>query len=196
MNAPFAEVIQSTLTSYTAQCWEWDNSPTFGSLVAVSQSDRTIYGLVTGVSTGSSDPMRTPFAYKKTEAQLRAEQPHIFEFLQTNFTVHVVGYTQEQNIMYLIPPTPCKIHSFVSVCDQETMKTFFAQPDFLQPLFSFAPTIQCFDELLLAIINHLADNKIMTKQNIDEFCKLFSLLTGNDYRRLKIFLKRVEPLLG
>lgn len=196
MNNPFAEVIQSTLTSYIAQSWEWNNAPSFGSLVQVTNKDRTVYGFVTSVSTGSSDPMRTPFAYKKTEEELRAQQPHIFEFLQTTFTVHVVAYQPtHETIVYLVPPTPCSIHGFVSPCTKTTMQIFFAQPNFLHTLFAYAPLIACFDELLLAIINQLSEHKLLDRNNIDAFCKLFSLLTGNDYRRLKIFLARIQPLV-
>ncbi|MFA6262944.1 MAG: hypothetical protein WCW33_00460 [Candidatus Babeliales bacterium] len=193
----FAEIIESHLDHYTAQCWQWDNFPIFGSLVMVEEATRTVLGVVSTVATGSIDPTRTPFPYQKTEAELKAEQPQIFEFLQTTFTVHVVGYChreQRDKFLYLLPPTPCKIHAFVGTASPAVVSQFFTRADYLHLLFAFATTLPNLDELLLAIMQQQNHNKPLSQTNIDEFCQTFALLTGNDYRRLKLFLKRVESL--
>ena len=78
----FAEVIESSLGVFTAQCWQWDYFPEFGSLVQVKSGGDRILGVVIQVQTGSMDPMRYPFPYQKTEDELRKEQPQIFEFLK------------------------------------------------------------------------------------------------------------------
>ena len=88
---PFAEVIESFLDSYLAQCWQWDDVPDFGSLVFTRRDKNTIFGIVTQIQTGSSDPIHYPFPYKKTEEELMAEQPQIFECLKTTFRVQIVG---------------------------------------------------------------------------------------------------------
>jgi hypothetical protein len=194
----FAEIIESNLDHYTAQCWQWDNFPIFGSLVMVEESTRTILGVVSTVSTGSIDPTRTPFPYQKTEEELKAEQPQIFEFLRTLFTVQIVGYyhrEQSDNFFYLLPPTPCKIHAFVAPASSSLVSQFFMQADYLHLLFAFAHTIPNLDELLLAVMRQQSKEKPLNQTNIDDFCQTFALLTGNDYRRLKLFLKRVESLV-
>src|SRR5262245_17591697 len=81
----FAEVIQSSLESFTAQCWDWNYFPHFGSLVQTESPTHIIFGTVIQVHTGSMDEARSPFPYQKTEDQLRVEQPQIFEFLKTTF---------------------------------------------------------------------------------------------------------------
>ena len=103
MQTHFAEVIESHLDHYTAQCWQWDNFPQFGNLVCVEEEARKILGVVTTIATGSIDPTRTPYPYQKTEVELRAEQPQIFEFLRTIFTVTIVG-------SYTHVPTPKIAH--------------------------------------------------------------------------------------
>ena len=77
----FAEVIESSLNSFTAQSWQWDKFPAFGSLVQIKNGLSTIYAIVHQVQTGSMDPQRTPFTYQKTQEELMAEQPQIFAFL-------------------------------------------------------------------------------------------------------------------
>lgn len=198
----FAEVIESCLDHYTAQCWEWNNFPSFGSLVCVQEGSKTIFGVVSHIQTGSMDPTRSPFPYQKTEAELLAQQPQIFEFLKTTFTVQIIGYketsadsAQVSKIYHVLPPTPCKIHAFIAESDLATKTQFFAGAEFLHLLFAFSNNIPNLDELLLAIIKQLADSKIFDHASVDNFCQTFTLFTGNDYRRLKLFLKRAEALL-
>ena len=192
----FAEVIESSLHSFLAQCWVWDDFPVYGSLVMVESGDMLLLGTVSELSTGSMDPMRYPFPYKKTEEELKAEQPQIFEFLKTTFRVHIVGYQEKTGgkVNYLLPPKPAKIHSFVRECDAGLAKRFFSQPDYVHLLFAFESQTGSLDELLLAILKHLKNAQLLDDKALDAFCKTFSLRTGNDYRRLKLFLQRVQSI--
>ncbi|KKQ11468.1 MAG: HerA-ATP synthase, barrel domain protein [candidate division TM6 bacterium GW2011_GWF2_36_6] len=192
----FAELIDSNLQGFTAQCWKWDNFAEFGSLIQVDSGKNTVLGCVTQVQTGSQDPMRSPFPYQKTEAELLAEQPQIFEFLRTTFTVQILGYIDknQNKIFYLLPPVPCKIHSFAKECSNEIVEKFFKEQFYLHILFKFLNQNPNFDELLLAILNRLSSQNMLTQNMLEDFYQTLSLLTGNDYRRLKLFLTRVEKL--
>lgn len=195
MRTPFAEVIESSLTGWIAQSWQWDTTPTFGSLVCIETSTKTLFGIVHHIQTGSIDPSRYPFAYKKTEEELRREQPQIFEFLRTTFTCLAVGYLENKKIIYQLPPEPSKIHAFIYTPDAQNYKQFFSHQQYLHVLFGFSTLVNNIDELLLALLKHLADTKIVDYTCMQDFIEQFSLLTGNDYRRLKLFLQRVEALL-
>lgn len=190
----FAEVIDSNISSFLAQSWEWNFFPEFGSLVQVENKEQTILGIVTQIQTGSMDPIRYPFAYKKTEEELITEQPQIFEFLKTTFKVQITGYLKENKIFYALPAKPCQIHAFISKTDTQTENYFFKNSDFMYLLFSFSNQIDNLDETLIAILSHLKNKNILKNDKIDDFCKTFSLLTGNDYRRLKLFLKRIQNI--
>ena len=190
---PFAEVIESSLDSFIAQCWQWDNFPEFGSLVQVNSNDLTILGCVYSIQTGSMDPMRYPFPYQKTEKELLSEQPQIFEFLKTTFNVKILGYiNKKKQIKYHIPPHPSKIHSFVEECLPEIETIFFNKQDFLYLLFNSSSQISNFDDLLLTIISKATNGKKPSSKTLSSFYQTLSLLTGNDYRRMKLFLRRVE----
>lgn len=194
---PFAEVIESSLDTFLAQSWVWDTFPSFGSLVKIDCKTHVILGCVTSITTGSIDPQRYPFPYQKTEDELKTEQPQIFEFLKTIFQVKIVGYLDlatTQKFHYTLPPTPAKIHAFVHSIPISFSANFFSNPHFLYLLFSSQNTITHFDDLLLAIFKQLEQQKKLTTKTITSFYKTFSLLTGNDYRRMKLFLHRLETL--
>lgn len=193
----FAEVLESSLTQCTIQCWEWDKAPSFGEIVTIPYDEKTtIIGCIAHVETGSMDPMRYPYPYKKTEEELKQEQPQIFEFLKTTCTVHMLGQIQTEghliNMLYMTPLKPAKIHTFVYQASPHIQKLFFLKPDYLHVLFSHTQQISNIDELLIAILFHLFHTNIITKEHIYELCQTFSLLSGNDYRRLKIFLSRIQ----
>ena len=192
----FAEVIASSLDHYTAQSWEWKRFPTFGSLVSIHDKELQVLGIVTGIQTGSMDPSRTPFAYQKTEEELEREQPQIFAFLKTTFTVQACGYVlpASSEIIFAIPPTPPKIHAFISEASDTIATQFFADAQFLEVLYGFSNAIQNLDELLLAIIRMVKAKGLLSPSFLEEISHGFALLSGNDYRRLKVFLHRVEQI--
>lgn len=194
-NLQFAEVIESSLVGWLAQSWQWDNFPTFGSLVVIENKKRLIFGIVHQIQTGSMDPVRYPFAYQKTEEELLHEQPQIFEFLKTTFSCLTLGYKQQSKVHYQLAPEPPKIHSFVGMGSSEIMHEFFTNDQYLHILFGLSNNLFNLDELLLALLKNLNDQAILTPARISSFVQTFSLLVGNDYRRLKLFLQRAQPLL-
>jgi hypothetical protein len=185
---PFAEIIESNNAKYLAQTWNPQVMPKFGQLVETINNNTKIFGIITSIQTGSQDPMRYPFTYKKTEEELIKEQPQIFEFLKTTFDVQIVGFQANDKIIYSLPSNPPKIHSFVNNLDKKSVQTFFNKTDFLYLLFN--SQIHNLDEILIAILNDLPTNKIF----LTNFCNNFSLLSGNDYKRLKLFLSRIKQI--
>lgn len=193
-NKQFAEIIESSLIGWLAQSWQWDNFPSFGSLVVIENKERLLFGIVHQIKTGSMDPVRYPFAYQKTEEELLREQPQIFEFLKTTFSCLTIGYKQNNTIWYQLAPEPPKIHSFVALASEQNIREFFSSDQYLHTLFGLSNQLFNLDELLLALLKNLNDQKILNEDTIHSFVQTFSLLVGNDYRRLKLFLQRVQPL--
>lgn len=167
--------------------------PQFGSLVVVENGPKPIFGVVYQIQTGSMDPVRYPFPYQKTHEELLAEQPQIFEFLKTTFSCLSLGYQEKGRIRYLMPPEPPKIHSFLRLANEEENKLFFAQNRYLPLLFGYSSPIPI-DELLLALLKGQNDLKTLKNDRLQDFIQSYSLHTGHDYRRLKLFLQRIENL--
>jgi len=189
----FAEVISSALHSYTAHCWSLEVVPEFGALVCIDSKNTTLFGIVTSLETGSSDPSRMPFPYQKTEAELQQQHPHIFEFIRTLFTVSLVGYKRgQEGITHTLPPTPASIHAFVRPATDAEQATFFSSPHFLSVLAGAGSNMPLFDELLVSVLTRLIGDDIITPTVFDHYYQTLTLLLGNDYRRLKLLLSRIE----
>jgi hypothetical protein len=197
LGKPFSEIIESALDFFVAQSWQADQFPSFGSLVCVQNQNVLIVAVVTQAHSGSMDPLRSPFPYQKTEAELHAEQPQIFAFLKTTFKAQIIASfdTQTNTPSYLLPQAPSKIHSFVFHVPITIQKIILKNPAFMYLLFSAAQAISNLDELLLVLLKTIQKNDEKKDSIfIREFCHTFSMLTGNDYRRLRLFLHRIESL--
>jgi hypothetical protein len=155
-----------------------------------------MYGIVHAITIGPLDTQRTVFAYKKTEEQLKKDHPHIFEFLISTISCISLGYKEGAQMRYQIAPTPPKIHAFVSAPTHEELQDFFQDEHFLHMLFAQSDQLTSLDDLLLALIEQMALSKSLTHERFTRFIHTFSLLTANDYRRLKLFIQRVQPLLS
>jgi hypothetical protein len=190
----FAEVIESSLTGWMGQSWDWNVTPQFGSFVSIDEKQRSLFGIVHQIQIGSMDPIRYPFPYQKTEKELLEEQPQIFEFLKTTFLCAIIGYQERGSIHYLVAPEPPKIHSFITYPSPEITKIFFANTHYLHLLFTHSSHIFNLDELILALIKRHNSLKLISKNQLNAFINTYALLTGNDYRRIKLFLQRVERI--
>lgn len=192
----FAEVVESSLFGWQAQSWHWNKFPAFGSLVTAQQANRTIIAVVHQIKTGSIDPVRYPFTYQKTEDELLAEQPQIFEFLKTTFSCLIIGYQENYGkVIYQLSPEPPKIHTFVHNANIDLCKMFFNQSDYLYVLFSLSDQLFNIDELLLAMIKRLSQEQLFSTEKLEKFTDTYALLCGGDYKRIKLFLHRLQALL-
>lgn len=191
----FAEIIQSQITIAKAECWKWDVVPDFGSLVIIEQKGIHIIACVTGIETGSADPLRQPYAYQKTEAELMREQPQIFSFLKTYIQLTCVGFYTAENsdIEYFLPPQPPKIHAFVRCADAPLARQFFAQTSFLY-LLHHANSVG-YDEILFALINTYYSAKIISESMIQSIVNHYTMIAGSDYKRVRFFCERLSGVL-
>ncbi|KKP22476.1 MAG: HerA-ATP synthase, barrel domain protein [candidate division TM6 bacterium GW2011_GWF2_28_16] len=192
----YAEIIESNLNSFIAQSWDYKICPNFASLVQTESNNKIIYGIITSIQTSTTDPMHYPFTYKKTQEELKIDNPEIFEFLKTIFTVNIIGYKENNNnfIEYCTPPEPALIHSFIENCNPEITQEIFLDKNnkFLNLL--FLSEIQNIDELLINILKNLKNNNLISQKYMHNFCNKYSLLTNNDYKRLKLFLNRITEI--
>lgn len=191
----FAEILESSITTWKAQSWQWDAIPEFGSLVVATSHGRIVFGIIYDITTGPIDPIRQPVAYQKTEEELLKEQPQIFEFLTTSFSCVAIGYQEQGQFFYNLPPQPPKMHTFVGHATTEQYQQCFASEQFLQLLFN--STLQLnLQELLLAIIKHQLNRKTLTKKRLNGFIESFFMLNKNNYLQTKMFLSRLQQLLA
>lgn len=194
-NKPFAEILQSTLSSWQAQCWQWNNVPEFGQLVIAHQNNSTVYAIIASITTGPKDPIRTPFAYQKTQQELEEEQPQIFEFLKTEFTCLTLGYTHNNQIYYQLPTRPAQIHTFVHEATTQDYQQFLASSDYLYLLLQTSEGTMPSQELLLALLKQALLNTSMSKEQMHNFLEHYFAHSSAQYQDTKLFLRRIQTLL-
>ena len=186
------EVVEASTTALVAQASQLNCAPAFGSYVEV-RSERRIFGIVFNASTQSIEPNRRPTAYGKTEEQLRLEQPQIFELLRTHFQVLVIGYVEGGKAVHTLPPQPARIHSFVHACDDDAVREFTADGEYLRSILD-APGLPT-DDLIIASLRH-ALNARGRSDYLERMGKDLARLLCNDYNRLTSLIRRLSSSLG
>ena len=184
-----AEVIESSTTTFTAQTRELHGGPPFGAFVKVSSSVM-IMAMIYEISTGSTELNRHPVAYGKTEAELKLEQPQIFELLRTEIKARIVGYYDESGMKQLIPPQPPNLHSFVYVCTPEEVQEFTRKFDYFRTLAGIWGTLA--DELMIAAIQQTCRVRgASARYCLIQTGKELAHLLRDDYDRLESIFRRV-----
>jgi hypothetical protein len=191
----FGEIIASSLTSWTIQSWKLEDYPPFGAIIQTTYDNTQHFGVICDIKTSPKDSGRTPFAFGKTIQELKQEQPHIFQLLQTTITAIPLTYGNNKSFTYEIPKRPAPIHAFAQSCSAQELKTFFSNSQWVVTFFNLAQQNPLFDELLIALLHNAHQHQALNKESIQEIIDIFCLLTHDDYRKLKIFLQRIEAFI-
>lgn len=184
---PTGEVLTSSLRECKAIAWDIRIYPPFGSLVTIENGQHTIFALVYHIETGPIDSIRMPTAFKMTEAQLIEQHPEIFPYICTHIHCVHVGYLQDGNPLYQVPPRPPMMHALMYQATVVQQELFFARSDYLHTLFGLLAQQAILDELLLAIVHQQQP----VQEALEELLQTYCVLTNNDYKRLKMFLQRL-----
>lgn len=190
-----AEVIRSSLHSWEATTRERDTTPSFGSLVVIPTETVNLFGIVHQIVTGPTDTIHTPLALGKTPADLERDYPHINLFLTTTISCITLCYEERDTVWYQWPAVPARIHAFVYEATDAHYAKIFSNEGSIRMLFSHASRILSLDELILAVITRLSERHLFTNECLDRFIEQIAFLTGSDYRKLKLFLQRIETRL-
>lgn len=192
----FAEIIESSIPQAKGLCWDWATLPRLCSLIKISQDKFTLYGCIDSIQTGSSDPLRQPVAYKKTQAELLRDQPQIFAFLQTTFSIKILGYKDQRDLIkYNLPPYPAKLHSFVSYTSAEEASSFFNNPEFLHLFLKQNNEAIDLDELLIVLLENLQNEMKINIAFIQKLCQYRAEIQPIDYKKTKNLLQRIQKIL-
>jgi hypothetical protein len=188
-----AEVIQSSTSSFIAECYELYEIPAFGSLVKTSGNSVEIYGVVAQAGTSGIEPGRRPVARGKDETTAEAvyqTSPQLLKLLRSEFTVLVVGYSNKEKIYQYLPPQPARIHGFVYSCTPDEVKQFTSSFGFLNLLANTGQEATG-DEMIAAVVRETS----RIHDNPHDFMvgagKALASLLGGDYQRLRTILGRI-----
>lgn len=189
---PFGEIIESSLTIWRGQSWQWDHFPPFGSLVTIASTQTLLLGLVYDVKTGSSDPSREAYAFQKTEEELRQEQPQLFAFLKTTFSCIPLGFIENGTLWHQLPPQPPKIHAFVTNAPEELVRTYITTTDYIATIMQNSQLQPLQEEIILALARTQAHLNLMNQEQALAILEAYTLHGHHDYRSLKLFAQKLQ----
>src|SRR3989304_2073605 len=125
-NSRLGEVVETSTTSFVAQCYQLYGAPPLGALVRAG-GPYPAYGVVNLVSTQGVDPSRRPVARgqdETSEEDVYRSNPQLAHLLRTDFQAVVVGHGAKGDVRYYLPPVPPPIYAFVHLCTVEEVATF------------------------------------------------------------------------
>ncbi len=195
MGERIGEVIEASTTGFVAQSYELHQAPPFGSFVRASDGAVEIFGIVCYAETCGVDPGRRPIARGRDEVdeeEIYRNNPELPELLRTEFTSVVVGFREGRDVFHYLPPRPPRIHGFVHICDDEEVRDFTSDLDFLQTLVNANVRVSV-DELIAATLRQAGNTRDADRSFLVRAGKELATLLINDINRLNGILRRIRP---
>ena len=188
------EIVESTSTEFTAECYELNAIPALGSLVKVTEPKVEILGIVCQSGTAGIEPGRRPVARGKDEDSEEAvyqSSPQLMKLLRSEFHVLVVGHKIDGKINQYLPSQPAHIHAFVYLCDAEEIQQFSRFFDFLSILVNNRLQIST-EELVAATLREMSKAQSDPHTFLVAAGKALTAILSGEYHRLKIILARLR----
>lgn len=194
------EIIASGTNSFTAQCSKEDSdtltlpqAPYFGSFVIAKGEEIgfDVIAVVYDISSGSIDSVHRPTAMNLTRAELRHQQPQIFDLLKTDFSAITIGYIKNGRIYQSVPPHPPQIHDFVYSCDSNQIKEITENLDYIRSLLNSGSSMS--EDLVEANLKYAYMARGTDRSFLINAGRELSNLLKDNYDRLSAILRRIKP---
>ncbi len=188
------EVIDASITEFTAQCYELYQSPPLGSLVKTRDLPLELYGVVFNATTTSIEPGRHPIARGKDEAseeEIYRSSPQLLKLLKSEFSALVVGHREGDRLYHYLPPKPARIHSFVYLCRPEEVKEFSQSFGFLNMLINTRLPVST-EELIAACLRLMCQVYEDRHAFLVAAGKELAILLSDQFNQLKAILGRIK----
>ena len=192
MERRVGEVVESTSTSFVAQCYQLEGAPALGGLVRTDSPD--IYGVVGVVTTEPLDSARPVLARGEdagSEEDVIRDNPQLARLLTSRFQVFIAGHVEDGITHQYLPPRPPKVHSFVYACDREEVALFTGHLDLLRLLLNSGANHS--DEIVGACIRQAASSHDHPAEFLAHAGRTLAGELSADVARLNSILRRVAP---
>ena len=184
------EVVQSTSTSFTAQCYRTGEAPPLGSLVRTNAPD--IYGVVGQIITEPLDSARPVLARGEntsSETELFQGNPQLSRLLTTRIEAVIVGHETGESMKQSLPPLPPGVHSFLYACDAPEVLRFTRTLDFLHLLLNSGSSHA--DEVVGACLDRVSACHETPSEFLTRAGRSLAAELAGDVARLSYILRRV-----
>ena len=138
---PVGEIVDTSLVTFTAQACKLEVAPPFGSFVKVTAPERTVYGVVYAIHTGSLEPGGRPVLRGRDgmrDREIFDQNPDLAHLLRTEFAALIVGFREGSALRSYLPPNPPPLHWSVAECGQDEVVRLTERLDYLRTILSAA----------------------------------------------------------
>lgn len=188
------EIVETGTTMFVAESFALNRPPPLGRLVYVQSGGAQIYGVVCFGTTASPDPgrraVRRSMAGVYDEA-IYQEHPQLEHTLHTEFTVRLVGYSQNGVMYRYLPPTPPPLHFSVLDCEVGQVCAWTEQLTYLSLLLQATEIPP--EQLIAAHIRQAYHARGDDEAWLTRAARLVAALFKNDYDRLMTVLQGIAP---
>jgi hypothetical protein len=153
-----------------------------------------IYGVVYHAETGALEAGRPLTAFGLNEAELRREQPHIYELLATRFSAVLIAHAgPDGSIRPYLPARPPRPHSRVFTARDDETHRLTERLDYLRPLLTGNMTGATFpaEELVAALLRNAWRARGGDEAFLLRAGRELAALLPSDYDRLRAIVARV-----
>ncbi len=186
------EVVESTSTSFVAQCYQLEGAPALGGLVRTDTPN--IYGVVGKVTTEPLDSARPVLARGEdadSEEDVIRDNPQLARLLTSRYEVYIAGHVENGVTRQYLPPRPPRVHSFVYSCSPDEVAEFTKNLDLLRLLLNSGASHS--DEIVGACIRQAATSHDQPGYFLSQACRTLAVELSADVSRLNSILRRVSP---
>jgi hypothetical protein len=150
----------------------------------------TILAVVGHTEMVSLDSTRRPSALGyDSDAELRRQQPQIFELIATEFTGLFISHSDETGMLqYHIPPTPPRLHDRVRLCDASATAAATADLRFMRRILRGDMPQAPSEELCAAIVRRGFRARNGDAEYLTDAARQIAEIVGADYDRLRRIL--------
>jgi hypothetical protein len=154
------EIVAVATTTFTAQSYDLNHAPAFGSLLRVPVPtghgrSPLYYALCYGAQTGAIEPGRHAVAWGRfddDEDDIYRRQPQLSQVLRTTFDALLVGYANGDAVVQRVPAMPPRLHALVYEATREEVALFNADLGYLR--FVLRTPLPNADDFIAAAIEH------------------------------------------
>jgi hypothetical protein len=195
ITAAFAEVVNSTHSSWRGLSWHHTTIPCAGSIVATQLEQKTIYGLIETVDIIPAEGSRQVVAYRKEAQTLAEEQPHIFAFLRVEFSCRPIAWADKKTgAMMLLPAMqPPALHSFIREAAPDELEKLLSAGDYIRAV--LCGTHNENDALLGAFLQNAYAKIPPTSQRHSLLLDYIATNLAPDFRRIRRICYTLDQLI-
>ena len=188
------EIVAVETATFSAQSYELNRAPAFGSLLRVPVPGQpSYYALCYGSQTGSIEPGRHAVAWGRFEDDgddIYQRQPQLGQVLRTTFDALLVGYAEGARIVQRVPAMPPRLHALVYAATPEEAAMFNADLTYLR--FVLRTPLPNADDFIAATIEHAYQAKGEDRAFLVEAARTVARLLGAEHERVMNILELLD----